>query len=156
MSQRMTTVRSKLQTLFYELVAEGNTSNDEVIKEFERRHKKEISEAREELMKTGLRRILNDITRKTTKISANVGSTDLFGKVSGVPLAFSEKQEDGIVIKKKFGSVKIQTLIKGLSERKAQKSDMQKSNLIAALKELASKVGSDDITFDEALAKLEK
>ena len=154
MSLELSTLRTELKLTFEQLLDEGNTSNADVVAHVRRKHPKLIKRLSTELEIIAMKRILNDITRKTTKISAQVGQKDLFENISGVPSSFSVRASDGQIVKKKFGAIPLHQLIDATREKANAARPNNSQNLLDSLEELANEVGSKNLTFDNAVTKL--
>ncbi len=154
MSYETIELKKALKEMLAVTISEGRTSSSDVIKELRKKHPSLIKAARAELERVALMKMLNEITRKTTKISASVGQRNLFEELE-VPVMVSHRTENGTFVKNKFDSLTIKEAKKIYSQKRKSSGENKRLQILKALDELENEIGSDNLRIADAIQKLE-
>ncbi len=154
MTKQLADLRDILRSTMNQLVDEGPVSNKQVIDEVKRKHGNFVRAASQDLSDIAMLRLLNSIAARRTKISALAGDRDLFGGIGGVPDLFSIQSGDGNIRRVKFGSVKLSQLISAYAVPPKRSDNERQTEFSERLKQLAEEVGTEEITFQEAVERL--
>lgn len=149
-------LREAMKQVLTEQVEVGDVSNDEIIRIVRNRFPSLISPSRSELENIAMKRILNDLSSRQSKLPKLSAQQDLFGELSSLPVLFSLKDEDGLLKKRKFERVKLSVLISAYEKEKDTPNSKSRKQVAQALKNIANKVGSSDITYESAILQLNK
>lgn len=154
MNTRLTELRMALSQILNQELERGDVSSDQIIAQMRRKHRNVLRAAQGELESIALKRLLNDITARQTKVPNNVEQIEMFSGVDIGPTLFSMRTNEGVVVKKKTGSVKLALLIDSYKNVRKTTADKAKQNFVEVLEKIAKRIGTRDVTLDETQSLL--
>ncbi|MGO7180472.1 hypothetical protein ACCT14_04820 [Rhizobium brockwellii] len=153
MSENMIELRKTISAVMKEKAKDGGASNDDVIALLRRTHSSLIRATRDDLENVALRKVINEVAAKKSKVRT-ADNLDLFDDAPKLGQLISIKV-GGTVKRVPREDVDLRFLIAKYEQAIASKAtNKDDAGMLNALLEMAKRVGTQDISFGEAMKKL--